>query len=180
MNKSETSQFILNAHHSLVQYMGSLDEHSFLLTNDGKWSAAEQLDHLLKSVAPVNQALSLPNVVLKLMFGKANRTSKSYEELVEKYQGNLSAGGKAPKAFAPKKITYADREGNLKKLEKLAVSIAKKANQYSEEDLDTLILPHPLLGKLTLREMLYFTAYHCTHHQNLIAVAIADNEKNNS
>jgi hypothetical protein len=31
-----------------------------------------------------------------------------------------------------------------------------------------LILPHPLLGKITIREMLYFTAYHVQHHENII------------
>lgn len=180
MNKTDTAQFIQNTHHSLIQYLGSLDEYSFLLSAIGKWSAAEQLDHLIKSVSPVNQALSLPNFLLKLIFGKANRPSKSYEELVEKYQGKLLAGGKAPKAFTPKKITFQQRDTILNKLEQLALAVSKKATQYTEDELDTLILPHPLLGKLTLREMLYFTGYHCTHHQNLIAVAIEEYEKNNS
>ncbi len=180
MDKAAISQNIVNVHRGLVQYLGSLDEHSFLFSPAEKWSAAEHLDHLLKSVQPVNLALLLPNFVLKMMFRKANRPSKSYEELVEKYKAKLSAGGKAPKAFAPKKISFNERETNLKKLESLAAAIAKKTNKYSDEDLDTLILPHPLLGKLTLREMLYFTAYHCTHHQQLIKVALAGNEKNNS
>jgi len=39
---------------------------------------------------------------------------------------------------------------------------------FSEEDLDKLILPHPLLGKLTLREMMYFTIYHVQHHQRIV------------
>jgi hypothetical protein len=34
--------------------------------------------------------------------------------------------------------------------------------------LDLLILPHPLLGKLTLREMLYFTLYHVEHHEKQV------------
>jgi hypothetical protein len=29
-------------------------------------------------------------------------------------------------------------------------------------------LPHPLLGKLTLREMIYFTIYHVQHHHKLV------------
>jgi hypothetical protein len=38
------------------------------------------------------------------------------------------------------------------------------------------VLPHPLLGKLTIREMLYFTVYHGEHHrlhteQNLAGLA---------
>ena len=157
----------------------TLNINVYLLAPNEKWSAAEQLDHLIKSVAPVNQALSLPKFALKWLFGKANRPSKSYEELVEKYQGKLLAGGKAPKAFAPKKIAFAKREKSLNRLEKLALSVSKKATICSDEELDGFILPHPLLGKLTLREMLYFTAYHCIHHKQLIEKAIAENEKNN-
>ena len=40
-----------------------------------------------------------------------------------------------------------------------------RADSFSEKQLDTFILPHPLLGKLTLREMLYFTIYHAEHHK---------------
>jgi hypothetical protein len=35
---------------------------------------------------------------------------------------------------------------------------------WSEDDLDNHRLPHPLLGKLTVREMLFFTLYHIQHH----------------
>ena len=179
MNKFDATIFIKDKHEGLINYLRSLDEQTYLHAQHGKWSAAEQLDHLLKSVSPVNLALSLPKFVLKWMFGKSNRPSRSYEELVEKYQGKLLAGGKAPKAFTPKKIPFAQRELSFNKLEKLVLSISRKANRYSEEELDTLILPHPLLGKLTLREMLYFTGYHCIHHHKLIEVAIANNEQNN-
>ncbi len=41
----------------------------------------------------------------------------------------------------------------------------KRVDSFSEAQLDALILPHPLLGKLTLREMLYFTIYHVQHHE---------------
>ena len=48
----------------------------------------------------------------------------------------------------------------MKKIERLVLNI----NNYSEQQLDTFILPHPLLGKVTLREMMYFTIYHAEHH----------------
>lgn len=35
------------------------------------------------------------------------------------------------------------------------------------DELDKYILPHPLLGKLTIREMMYFTIYHVEHHKKL-------------
>ena len=37
---------------------------------------------------------------------------------------------------------------------------------WNEKALDRHCLPHPVLGKLTVREMLFFTLYHNTHHVN--------------
>jgi len=37
---------------------------------------------------------------------------------------------------------------------------------WQDENLDEYLLPHPLLGKLTIREMLFFTLYHDQHHVN--------------
>jgi len=45
--------------------------------------------------------------------------------------------------------------------------IAKISN-WKDEDLDHFLLPHPLLGKITLREMLYFTDFHILHHNDLM------------
>ena len=51
--------------------------------------------------------------------------------------------------------------------------INKALDRFTEEDLDHVILPHPILGKLTVREMMYFTMLHVEHHrvktiQNLV------------
>jgi hypothetical protein len=43
--------------------------------------------------------------------------------------------------------------------------LSEKLDKFTEEELDKYILPHPLLGKLTIREMMYFTIYHVLHHQ---------------
>ena len=54
-----------------------------------------------------------------------------------------------------------------KKLSALINKLNKKIDSFDEKDLDRYILPHPLLGKLTIREMLFFTVYHVQHHQSL-------------
>ena len=54
------------------------------------------------------------------------------------------------------------------KLFRIISSICKNLDKFSEEDLDKFILPHPLLGKLTMREMMYFTIYHAQHHENIV------------
>jgi hypothetical protein len=43
--------------------------------------------------------------------------------------------------------------------------LKKKIQKFSEQDLDTLLVAHPLMGKMTLREMLMWNAYHTKHHE---------------
>ena len=43
-----------------------------------------------------------------------------------------------------------------------------KVEKQEEKELDIYILPHPLLGKVTLREMLYVTIHHNEHHLQLL------------
>lgn len=129
-----------------------------------KWNAGQQLDHLIRAVSPLAQGLRLPKFIISIIFGKSNRPSKTYEELVKKYLLKLQEGGKASGRFIPSEILPTDKQKNvellMKKIERLALNI----NNYSEQQLDTFILPHPLLGKVTLREMMYFTIYHAEHH----------------
>jgi hypothetical protein len=56
----------------------------------------------------------------------------------------------------------------ISKYHRLKEKLIRKVLSYREGKLDHYILPHPLLGKLTLREMLFFTIYHNEHHLNLL------------
>ncbi len=49
-------------------------------------------------------------------------------------------------------------------MQRLNVAIGK----WNDRNPDRTLLPHPLLGKLTVREMLYFTIYHVEHHLNIL------------
>jgi hypothetical protein len=49
--------------------------------------------------------------------------------------------------------------------QKLIAAIAKT----DEKDLDRYVIPHPLLGKITLRELCYFTIYHTSHHLQTVS-----------
>jgi hypothetical protein len=113
-------------------------------------------------------ALSLPDWFLKIYVGKANRPSKTYEELVEKYKYKLSQGGTASSPYIPKEVPVESQRIITRQIRTNVDKLCKKLERYSEERLDTLILPHPLLGKVTLREMMYFTIHHARHHQNSI------------
>jgi hypothetical protein len=150
------------------QYICSLNKEAFEATPEGKWSAGQNLDHLIRSIHPLQLAYALPKFILRLLFGKANRPSRTYEELVSKYKTRLAAGGKAKGPFIPPIISYDRKDALVKKYESQKQKLIRKIERQKEEDLDKYILPHPLLGKLTLREMLFFTIYHNEHHLNLL------------
>ena len=91
----------------------------------------------------------------------------SYESLVRKYDEKLRIGGRASGAFLPQVVSFSEKEKLFGTLRSYLKSIKNSLTNYTEVELDLIILPHPLLGKITIREMLYFTAHHVTHHQNL-------------
>jgi molybdopterin synthase catalytic subunit len=55
----------------------------------------------------------------------------------------------------------------MKAYENVVKKLNKVAQKCSEKDLDYYVIPHPLIGKLTLREMLFFCIYHVQHHHKI-------------
>lgn len=168
MTKDALAGMLVSNHTLFINQIQQLSDTDFCAAPEGKWSAGQQLDHLIKSVSPVNMAMGLPGFVPRLLFGKANRPSRTYEQLVEKYNLKLQEGGRATGRFVPAPVSAAQKQALSGRLNSLVQKLAAKTLGYSEEALDTYVLPHPLLGKLTLREMLYFTAYHVVHHDSLV------------
>ncbi len=167
MNKPGIIAALRENHQLFINYMAQLSNENFVAERNGKWTAGQHAAHLIRSIKPLNQGLMLPGFLLGLFLGKANRPSKTYEQLVAKYKQKLSEGGSASAAFIPQTVTAAHKERLLKELHVRSEKVCRKVNRLSEAQLDTLTAPHPLLGKVTLREMLYFTAYHVLHHREL-------------
>ena len=145
-------------------YITPLGKEQFEATPNGKWSAGQNLDHLIRAIKPLQLAYSLPKFALTILFGKTNRPSRTYDELVTKYKTKLAAGGKASGPFIPPTIKFENKNELIKKYDDQKQKLFVKIEKQSETDLDKYILPHPLLGKVTLREMLYFTIHHNEHH----------------
>ena len=173
MSKNEIIEKLNQHYTEFIRYIDSLPEKDFNYNREDKWTAGQQLDHIILAVNPLTQGFILPAFAFGLIFGKSNRPGSSYDELVKKYHQKLAAGGRASSRFIPPSINYAQKQNLLKRLTTLISTLTRQVNKFSEKDLDTYILPHPLLGKLTIREMLYFTVYHVQHHQENIRTALA-------
>lgn len=176
MNKFELIEAMNENYTRFINYINTLSETEYLFALEEKWSAGQQLDHLVRSTKPLILAVRLPKFILQLIFGEANRPSKSYEELVEKYLSKISEGAKATGNFIPSKVGYDKRLRLQKELESVILKINKGLKNFTEEELDRCILPHPLLGKITFREMIYFSIYHVDHHHFIIDKALQDNK----
>ena len=168
MNRQEIITKLKENHQAFVDYILALPDDEFLQHQPEKWSAGQQLDHIYRAVSPVTMAFGLPGFMLKLFFGKPNRNGRTYDELVKKYKSKLAAGGAASGRFIPKPVAVSDRLNLAKSLILKVGKLCFRVDKCSEHELDTKLLPHPLLGKLTLREMLYFTIYHAEHHLAII------------
>lgn len=165
MNKQEIKYQLSSRYQSFADYMRSLNQSDFLFSFQNKWTAGQQLDHICRATAPLPLGLSLPKIITRLFFGIANRPSSAYGDLVKKYIGHLEQGAKASRMYIPNKIELGNREKLISRLLTTVSKVNTALDHFTEDDLDQSVLPHPILGKLTVREMMYFTIYHVDHHK---------------
>ena len=165
--KSEIITQLNQSFNAIQNIFENTDETIFFTRVDSKWSVAENLQHLILSVNPLNKVFTLPRFALRY-FGKMNRAARSYDEIVARYHTKLVQGGVASAAFVPVLKTGNDKSKLILDFKRTNDKFVKKVNDWNESDLDTYILPHPLLGKISIREMLYFTIYHTQHHHAIV------------
>ncbi len=134
-----------------------------------KWSTGQHLIHLIKSTKPLNIAYRLPYFVLGWWQGLNNREERSYDGLVQRYQEKLAkVTVAAPAGFQPEPAKQEDKQQIIAELERQTHRLMKTMRRQNENAMGRYLLPHPLLGRLTLREMLYFTVYHMSHHHRIL------------
>ena len=140
------------------------------------WAPVDQVRHLTKTVRAITRGLTMPGPVLFLLFGPARTPSRSLEALKADYKTALARGGRAG-SFAPRPLasTEATEDERARQMAHHAAAIeafAAALGAWRTAALDRKRLPHPLLGKLTVREMVHFTLLHNVHH-----VAVAERRR---
>lgn len=170
LSKEEITQQLIAAFNETFAYCIEISDEIFFYQPETKWSIAQDIAHLTTATNSSRLAYILPKFIVRLFAGKPNRPSRTYDELVEKYKSKLEKGGKAGGRFVPKPIGPEKGKQQLldsfsKAMHELATAIK---NKWETNQLDKYIAPHPLLGKITLRELAYFNIYHTFHHLALI------------
>lgn len=154
----------------------SMSDEIFFRQPAEKWSIVQNLTHLVTSANMTRLAYRLPKWVVRAYTGKPNRPSLTYDELVARYKLKLQQGGKASGRFVAQPVSKKEARQHFinsfsRAMEKLSRSMQ---NNWEDDQLDNYLAPHPLLGKLTLRELGYFTVYHTYHHLAIIRERAAE------
>ena len=167
MNKQDLKLELLRAKKETIDWLNSRPEDQFneILVED-KWPVSHHIYHLIKSTKGVSMGMGLNKLILRFKFGINNRDESTYSDLHKKYLLALDKlkGKPIPRSFESetgrvfKKVELIERfEGEINAM----VSVLDK---WNEKQLSKYVLPHPVIGKLTIREFSYFTILHTYHH----------------
>jgi hypothetical protein len=170
-SKAEIIEQLEQVQRSVAESVAGMSAEQFNAGTDESWSAAGYLKHLILSVKPLAKALGLGGERLARLFGRPERTSKTYEEIVALYEARLADGIRAedfdrvtpafyrfPDGVEDKQAYLLDtwNESNQRLFDAL--------QQWGEADLDAYSILHPAIGPVTVREMLYFAVFHNRLH----------------
>ena len=166
MDKQAILQLLDQKHNRLVNWFKDQPDTKWETGPEGKWTTGQQVLHLLQSAKALNTGMSMPKFVLKWKFGKANREVRDYDAVVKRYHERLEESNVA--TFGPsanmKVPPLTEKQYLLNRIQVEHKKLQYKTQKWRDKDLDTIVLPHPLMGKMPVREIVMWTAYHIEHH----------------
>jgi len=166
MYKEDIIEETYRSHKKFVNYMRSLSLEDYSYNHENtKWAPYQDLDHHKKVIKKLALVLSIPKFILKLVYGYSNNPSRSYDNLFKIYQIRINDGVKSANEFTPLVVKQVNIEKDCDDFLSVVENLLVKVGKLTEYDLDSVILPQPILGKITLREMLYFCKFHVEMHQ---------------
>jgi len=160
-----------NSNQRAMEWFNAIPADQFFMRHDEVWSASDNVDHLIRAIKPIATALKMPKLGLQTMFGKAEHPSKTYDEICKIYVDEIAKGAQASGRYLPDQVSPAQPEEQkqelLDQLNKAGDSLVAVLDKWDDEEFDQYQLPHPIIGKLTIREMLFFSIYHTLRHARI-------------
>ena len=170
MKKEDIINVLEEKHQQLFNWLEKQPDENWNKGPEGKWTTGQHIEHLVDSLKKLNHAMSYPKFLLKYKFGTSNRDLRSYNEVAKRYQEKLSANQDRARAFN-KNVQTPPLNKKNRLLTTLGIQNKKlqhKTKKWKDKDLDNLIIPHPLMGKMPIREIVMWTAHHTEHHTNTL------------
>lgn len=149
-------------------FLAAMPDLGFFAPQGAHWSPADHVRHLQLSSAPLVTGLKIPQFMLRLRFGGHSGASRTFGQIRETYLGHLAGGADAgkytPRPEPPRANLTDQRHEIMNAWVAVTVELTSALGGWQDPELDRLQLPHPILGTLSVREMMFFTVYHTAHH----------------
>ncbi len=170
MTKEEIVIILENKHQELFDWLDLQTDESWIQGPEGKWTVGQHILHLVDASKLLNKALGYPKFILKYKFGKSNRDTRSYDDVSKRYQEKLSMNQEKAKTFNQdlKTPSTSERKQLIAQLQVENKKLQARTHKWKDRHLDTLLIPHPLMGKMTVREIIMWSAYHTNHHTDIL------------
>ncbi len=147
---------------TIVEFFSTQPEARLLGGDSDHWGPLHHLVHLTRTSAAIQRGLrskSLPT--------HPTRRSRPYAEVRDAGAASLVATPKEKLLEMGRVVEVApdaDRARLVGDYLQASADLRTAAADWSEDALDLQAMPHPLIGLLTVREMLLFCVFHERHH----------------
>lgn len=160
LTRAELTIALAGTRDEVSAYFAALDPQAFTAGTEERWSPAHHLDHLNRANLPVAAGLSIPRHLLAPR--EPDEPSRTYAEIRASYHAALVGGLKTVGRFLPS--PNGDQSALVTRYRATMNDLLEQLTPWTDAELDACSMPHPVLGTLSVREMLHFTHYHNHHH----------------
>jgi hypothetical protein len=156
----------------IVEFFSGLPDPRFFDGDLDHWAPANHLVHLTQTSRSMGPALSSSALPLH-----PTGRSRNYAEVRDAATASVAATSKdrlremGRRAVIPPGLGRADL---VKAFSSASEELRSAAAEWTEDALDRHALRHPLMGQLTVREMLFFFVVHERHHLKLVRTRVEE------
>jgi hypothetical protein len=162
--KAEILEAMQSHAEQFTAFLSSLPPEQFFAGTPEKWGAALQTQHLIQTLGMIAKALTVPDRLPPA----PNTKARDLEQIKVRYKEALGGGVTLAANMQPTLELKTDAAYQLEVIgafKQTVVAFMGNLEQWSEEQLDSLGMKHPLMGLNPAREMMIFAIYHNTHHE---------------
>jgi DinB superfamily len=162
MTKTDILKRLESGQNDIAVFCSGLSDDIFFSGSDEHWGPAHHLAHLAFTHKRVARGFKA-----KDRLQDYSAEPRIYEEVKRNYLAALqrasSAGFLTNNPFAPRPESD-NKETVIAGFLEATQHLREAAASWSETDLNTKGMQHPLMGDLSAREILFFMIYHDQHH----------------
>lgn len=164
-SKATIIKSLIESMQEVTSWVINQDDYRFVKGPIGKWDTSQHISHLTKTAKLVTKGLSYPKIILNWKFGKPNRAVRNKNQIISKYQEKLKLLTPGTTNANTAGDSNRNKELVLKDFDKSLHSLVDKIDKsWSETQMDKFLLPHPLMGRMPIRELLIWVDIHQQHH----------------